>query len=94
MSPLSVSSSLSLSLTVSLLLSQMDNMEFWLLTAKLQEFYGGASLEGVREEKGLELYCPDLDQACVALSDDKTWYRATVIGQNPAGLDLFYCFRL
>ncbi|XP_046903761.1 RING finger protein 17 [Hypomesus transpacificus] len=62
----------------------MDNMEFWLLTAKLQEFYGGASLEGVREEKGLELYCPDLDQACVALSDDKTWYRATVIG-HPGG---------
>ncbi|KAJ8407108.1 hypothetical protein AAFF_G00287840 [Aldrovandia affinis] len=52
----------------------VDNMEFLLLNAKLQEVYsqeGGA---------GLEVSCPALEQACAALFEDKVWYRAQIVG--------------
>uniref|UniRef100_A0A673WF16 Ring finger protein 17 n=1 Tax=Salmo trutta TaxID=8032 RepID=A0A673WF16_SALTR len=32
------------------------------------------------DDQDLEVYCPVLDQACVARFDDKVWYRAHVIG--------------
>ena len=58
-------------------------MEFLLLTAKLQECYSyDCPSRGTRgEDQDLEVYCPVLDQACVARFDDKVWYRAHVIGQ-------------
>ncbi|XP_036401470.1 RING finger protein 17 [Megalops cyprinoides] len=49
----------------------VDSMEFLLLNAKLQECYSA---------DGLEVFCPTLEQACVALFEDKGWYRAQVIG--------------
>uniref|UniRef100_A0A4W5RKN9 Ring finger protein 17 n=1 Tax=Hucho hucho TaxID=62062 RepID=A0A4W5RKN9_9TELE len=60
----------------------VDNMEFLLLTAKLQECYSyDCPSRGTRgEDQDLEVYCPVLDQACVARFDDKVWYRAHVIG--------------
>ncbi|KAK6309769.1 hypothetical protein J4Q44_G00196500 [Coregonus suidteri] len=60
----------------------VDNMEFLLLTAKLQECYSyDCPSRGTRgEDQDLEVYCPILDQACVARFDDKVWYRAHVIG--------------
>ncbi|KAJ8352610.1 hypothetical protein SKAU_G00240860 [Synaphobranchus kaupii] len=52
----------------------VDNMEYLLLNAKLQEFY---SQEGLG---GLEVFCPTLEQACAALFEDQVWYRAQIIG--------------
>nr|XP_033473084.1 RING finger protein 17 [Epinephelus lanceolatus]XP_033473085.1 RING finger protein 17 [Epinephelus lanceolatus] len=55
----------------------VDNMEALLLSAKLQDCYNG------NNEDGLKIYCPVLEQACVARFEDK-WYRAQVIG-HPGG---------
>ncbi|XP_061092080.1 RING finger protein 17 isoform X2 [Conger conger] len=52
----------------------VDNIEYLLLNAKLQDFY---SQEGLG---GLEVFCPTLEQACAALFEDKVWYRAQIIG--------------
>uniref|UniRef100_I3KFC3 Ring finger protein 17 n=1 Tax=Oreochromis niloticus TaxID=8128 RepID=I3KFC3_ORENI len=59
----------------------VDNMEFMLLSAKLQEFYNDLAL---LEEDKLSIYCPVLGQSCVARLDDKLWYRARVMG-HPGG---------
>ncbi|XP_063353651.1 RING finger protein 17 [Pelmatolapia mariae] len=59
----------------------VDNMEFMLLSAKLQEFYNDLAL---LEEDKLSIYCPVIGQSCVARLDDKLWYRAQVIG-HPGG---------
>ncbi|KAJ8013110.1 hypothetical protein DPEC_G00049880 [Dallia pectoralis] len=60
----------------------VDNMEFLLLSAKLQDYYSSESLlRGTRgQDATLEVYCPTLDQACVARFDDRGWYRAHVMG--------------
>ncbi|KAG9330401.1 hypothetical protein JZ751_025522 [Albula glossodonta] len=55
----------------------VDNMEFLLLNAKLQELYSQDSQQG-----GLEVFCPMLEQACAALFEDKVWYRAQIIGEG------------
>ncbi|XP_056292563.1 RING finger protein 17-like [Pseudoliparis swirei] len=55
----------------------VDNMEFVLLSAKLQACYNET-----REE--LSVSCPVLHQACVALYEDRKWYRAQVTG-HPGG---------
>ncbi|KAJ8246735.1 hypothetical protein GJAV_G00254800 [Gymnothorax javanicus] len=52
----------------------VDNMEYLLLNARLQDFY---SQEGLG---GYEVFCPTLEQACAALFEDEVWYRAKVIG--------------
>ncbi|KAL2104300.1 hypothetical protein ACEWY4_001168 [Coilia grayii] len=52
-----------------------ENMEFPLLTAKLQALYKARS-----EELSLQLSCPMLEQACVAPYDEDIWYRARVTG--------------
>lgn len=57
---------------------QVDNMEFMLLSAKLQEFYNDLAL---LEEDKLSIYCPVIGQSCVARLDDKLWYRAQVTGK-------------
>ncbi|XP_030642398.1 RING finger protein 17 [Chanos chanos] len=54
----------------------VDNTEFFLLNSKLQDCYGWAGIEGA----GHQLHTPVQDQACVALYDDKLWYRAQVTG--------------
>ncbi|XP_068593149.1 RING finger protein 17 [Cebidichthys violaceus] len=59
----------------------VDNMEFVLLSAKLQDCYGATA---VNEEYDLNIYCPVIEQACVARYEDKLWHRAQVIG-HPAG---------
>nr|XP_004573086.1 RING finger protein 17 [Maylandia zebra] len=59
----------------------VDNMEFMLLSAKLQEFYNDLAL---LEEDKLSIYCPVIGQSCVARLDDKLWYRAQVTG-HPGG---------
>uniref|UniRef100_A0A3Q4MNV7 Ring finger protein 17 n=1 Tax=Neolamprologus brichardi TaxID=32507 RepID=A0A3Q4MNV7_NEOBR len=59
----------------------VDNMEFMLFSAKLQEFYNDLAL---LEEDKLSIYCPVIGQSCVARLDDKLWYRAQVIG-HPGG---------
>ncbi|XP_071394673.1 RING finger protein 17 [Centroberyx affinis] len=56
----------------------VDNMEFLLLTAKLQDCYSAMAVGG--GDGDLHLYCPMIGQACVAHFDDKVWYRAQVIG--------------
>ncbi|XP_070694705.1 RING finger protein 17 [Pempheris klunzingeri] len=53
----------------------VDNMESVLLSAKLQESYNATTVED-----NLSVYCPVIEQACVARYDDKLWYRAQVIG--------------
>ncbi|XP_012993452.1 RING finger protein 17 isoform X2 [Esox lucius] len=60
----------------------VDSMEFLLLAAKLQDCYSHESPGRVArgDDPSLEVYCPALDQACVARFDDKGWYRAHVIG--------------
>lgn len=55
-------------------------MESLLLSAKLQDCYNATATTG---EDELNIYCPVIGQACVALYDDKLWYRAQVIGQCP-----------
>uniref|UniRef100_W5KUQ3 Ring finger protein 17 n=1 Tax=Astyanax mexicanus TaxID=7994 RepID=W5KUQ3_ASTMX len=53
---------------------QVDSMEFLLLNSKLQDCYGppGSATE-------LQIYCPCLGQACVALCEkNKDWCRAEV----------------
>ncbi|XP_026232525.1 RING finger protein 17 isoform X2 [Anabas testudineus] len=59
----------------------VDNMESLLLSAKLQDCYNATATTG---EDELNIYCPVIGQACVALYDDKLWYRAQVIG-HPGG---------
>uniref|UniRef100_A0A3B4Y300 Ring finger protein 17 n=1 Tax=Seriola lalandi dorsalis TaxID=1841481 RepID=A0A3B4Y300_SERLL len=59
----------------------VDNMESLLLSAKLQDCYNATTMVGQDE---LCIYCPVIGQACVALYDDKQWYRAQVIG-HPGG---------
>uniref|UniRef100_A0A3Q3FIY2 Ring finger protein 17 n=1 Tax=Labrus bergylta TaxID=56723 RepID=A0A3Q3FIY2_9LABR len=54
-----------------------DNMEFFLLSAKLQECYNAST---VSEEDDLKVYCPVIEQAYVARFEDKRWYRAQVVG--------------
>ncbi|XP_069034873.1 RING finger protein 17 isoform X3 [Lepisosteus oculatus] len=51
----------------------VDNSESLILMSKLQDFYsqGGS---------GLEIRCPCLNQACVALFKDNAWYRAEIVG--------------
>uniref|UniRef100_A0A8B9JI58 RING finger protein 17 n=1 Tax=Astyanax mexicanus TaxID=7994 RepID=A0A8B9JI58_ASTMX len=54
----------------------VDSMEFLLLNSKLQDCYGppGSATE-------LQIYCPCLGQACVALCEkNKDWCRAEVTG--------------
>ncbi|XP_030614244.1 RING finger protein 17 isoform X2 [Archocentrus centrarchus] len=58
-----------------------DNMEFMLLSAKLQDFYKDLALLG---EDELSIYCPVIGQACVARFDDTQWCRAQVKG-HPEG---------
>ena len=59
---------------------QVGNMEFQLLSSKLQTCYGSLSLEG--SDWGLQLYCPTLMQPCVARFRDNLWYRARITGQR------------
>ncbi|XP_074513953.1 RING finger protein 17 [Sebastes fasciatus] len=59
----------------------VDNMEFVLLSAKLQDCYDATTVTG---EDDLNIYCPVIEQACVARYEDKLWYRAQVIG-HPGG---------
>ena len=66
----------SISITVSI--HQVDNMESVLLSAKLQDCYN-ATAAGVDD---LRVYCPVIGQAYVARYDDKLWYRAQVIGED------------
>lgn len=54
-------------------------MESLLLSAKLQEFYSSTS-----GDDELNIYCPVIEQACVARYEDK-WYRAQVIGEVVCG---------
>ncbi|XP_071779829.2 RING finger protein 17 [Centroberyx gerrardi] len=56
----------------------VDNIEFLLLTAKLQDCYNAMAVGG--GDGDLHLYCPVIGQACVARFDDKFWYRGQVIG--------------
>lgn len=51
-------------------------MESLLLSAKLQEYYSETS-----GNNDLNIYCPVIEQACVARYEDK-WYRAQVIGED------------
>ncbi|XP_068428378.1 RING finger protein 17 isoform X2 [Clinocottus analis] len=55
----------------------VDDMEFVLLSAKIQACYSEAT---VREEDDLSVYCPVMQQACVARYKDTLWYRAQVTG--------------
>lgn len=57
---------------------QVDNMEYMLFTAKLQDCYN--TTPAARTDD-LNVYCPVIGQACVARFDDKLWYRAQVIGE-------------
>ncbi|XP_054471060.1 RING finger protein 17 isoform X2 [Anoplopoma fimbria] len=59
----------------------VDNMEFVLLSAKLKDCYNATTLAG---EDDLNIYCPVIEQACVARYEDKLWYRAQVVG-HPGG---------
>ncbi|XP_055086710.1 RING finger protein 17 [Periophthalmus magnuspinnatus] len=59
----------------------VDNMESLLLSEKLQKFYS-TPLES--EEEDLRIYCPVIGEACVALFEDKMWYRAQITG-HPGG---------
>ncbi|MBN3308188.1 RNF17 protein, partial [Amia calva] len=51
----------------------VNKMETLILMSKLQDFYSQGG-------HGLEINSPYLDQACVALFEDKVWYRAQIIG--------------
>ncbi|XP_034017974.1 RING finger protein 17 [Thalassophryne amazonica] len=62
-------------------IQMVDNMEFLLLSDKLQDCY---NITEELEDDDLKLYCPVIGQACVARYDDKSWYRAQVIG-HPGG---------
>uniref|UniRef100_A0A3Q3XBP1 Tudor domain-containing protein n=1 Tax=Mola mola TaxID=94237 RepID=A0A3Q3XBP1_MOLML len=62
-------------------IQQVKNMESLLLSAKLQDSYNTLT---VAEDDNLQVYCPVIGQAYVALYDDKLWYRAQVIG-HPGG---------
>ncbi|XP_040057950.2 RING finger protein 17 isoform X1 [Gasterosteus aculeatus] len=59
----------------------VDNMEFVLLSTKLQDYYNATT---VSAEEDLTIYCPVMEQACVARYEDGTWYRARVVG-HPGG---------
>ncbi|KAL6100378.1 rnf17 [Pungitius sinensis] len=59
----------------------VDNMEFVLLSSKLQDCYNAST---ARAEEDLTIYCPVMEQACVARYEDKLWYRARVVG-HPGG---------
>ncbi|KAJ0070701.1 hypothetical protein NL108_017887, partial [Boleophthalmus pectinirostris] len=59
----------------------VDNMESLLLSDKLQKFY---SAPPESEEEDLRIYCPVIGEACVALFEDKMWYRAQITG-HPGG---------
>ncbi|XP_062396877.1 RING finger protein 17 [Sardina pilchardus] len=50
-----------------------ENMEFPLLTSKLQAYYGAHS-------EGTQLHCPMLEQACVAPHSNNEWHRALITG--------------
>ncbi|XP_056144863.1 RING finger protein 17 [Lampris incognitus] len=53
----------------------VDDMEFMLLTEKMQDYYSSASAD--MDDDNLRLYHPTLEQACVA-PFDKAWYRAMI----------------
>ncbi|XP_072541367.1 RING finger protein 17 [Salminus brasiliensis] len=53
----------------------VDTMEFLLLNSKLQDCYGPPG-----SQSELQIYCPCMGQACVALYDKKDWCRAEVTG--------------
>ncbi|XP_028991937.1 RING finger protein 17 [Betta splendens] len=57
-----------------------DNMEYLLLSVKLQECYNAKAMSG----EDHYVYCPMEGQACVALCDDM-WHRAVVKGQEESG---------
>ncbi|XP_053732823.1 RING finger protein 17 isoform X2 [Synchiropus splendidus] len=57
----------------------VDNMEYYLMSAKLQDCYSVTS--GV-EDASLIIFCPVIGQACVAQYEDDLWYRAQVIGHS------------
>lgn len=63
-------------------------MESMLLSVKLQECYNATSVAG---EDDLNIYCPVIEQACVARYDDKLWYRALVIGEGVCLTGLHKC---
>ncbi|KAL0963607.1 hypothetical protein UPYG_G00308540 [Umbra pygmaea] len=60
---------------------QVDNSEFLLLTAKLQDYYSYESCgKGSRvDDQSMDVYCPVVGQACVARFDDKVWSRARIV---------------
>ncbi|XP_040913538.1 RING finger protein 17 [Toxotes jaculatrix] len=60
----------------------VDNMEFLLLSAKLQDHYSETTVAG---QDDLNIYCPVIGQACVARYDNKLWYRAEIIGESHPG---------
>uniref|UniRef100_A0A3Q3MRH5 Ring finger protein 17 n=1 Tax=Mastacembelus armatus TaxID=205130 RepID=A0A3Q3MRH5_9TELE len=62
-------------------ISVVDNMEFLLLSSKLQDYYNTTTVTG---HDDLSIYCPVIGQACVARNDDKLWYRAQVTGHPEA----------
>ncbi|XP_048878270.1 RING finger protein 17 isoform X1 [Brienomyrus brachyistius] len=55
---------------------QVDNAEFLLLNAKLQECYS----QDIPKRQGVKVSYPLTNQACVAMFEDKVWYRAQIIG--------------
>ncbi|KAK1902766.1 RING finger protein 17, partial [Dissostichus eleginoides] len=59
----------------------VENMESLLLFAKLQDCYNATTMAG---DEDFNIYCPVMEQACVARFKDKLWFRAQIIG-NPAG---------
>ncbi|KAM9804538.1 RING finger protein 17 [Neosynchiropus ocellatus] len=56
----------------------VDNTEYLLLSAKLQDCYNMTS----GEDASLIINCPVIGQACVAQYEDDLWYRAQVIGHS------------
>ncbi|XP_033965248.1 RING finger protein 17 isoform X3 [Pseudochaenichthys georgianus] len=59
----------------------VENMESLLLFAKLQDCYNATMMSG---DEDFNIYCPVMEQSCVARFKGKLWYRAQIIG-NPAG---------
>ncbi|XP_035378869.1 RING finger protein 17 [Electrophorus electricus] len=53
----------------------VDSSDFLLLNTKLQNHYGSPGAESK-----LQIYCPVLAQACIALYNSKDWCRAQVTG--------------
>ncbi|XP_029315287.1 RING finger protein 17 [Cottoperca gobio] len=54
----------------------VENVESVLLSAKLQDCYNTTTLG---EEHDFNIYCPVIEQACVARYEDELWYRAQII---------------